>query len=187
MYKELAALTDGTKGTLIEKLPLQWAFRRDKKNVGLEEEYHTRPVDLSYWNANARNLTPANRKDYPDQWEMLSTDLYMQAQGIRDPDRQSFTGHAWYRTDVELDAGQTNGAVHVCFPGLFNEAWLYVNGEQVGHREQNVLYWMNDYRFQWDVDLTGKLRPGKNALAVRVHNPHHLGGMFRRAFLYRTK
>lgn len=118
---------------------------------------------------------------------MLRTDLYMQAQGIVEPDYAGYTGHAWYRTDVELTAEQVKGNVHLMFPGLFNVCWLYVNGQQVAQREKyNPIWWYNDYKFEWDVDLTGKLKPGKNTIAVRLDNPHHFGGMFRRPFLYRS-
>jgi len=34
------------------------------------------------------------------------------------------------------------------------------------------------------VDLAGKLKPGKNLITLRINNPHHFGGMFRRPFLY---
>ena len=27
---------------------------------------------------------------------------------------------------------------------------------------------MNDYRFEWDVDLAGKLKPGDNSLVLRI-------------------
>ena len=46
------------------------------------------------------------------------------------------------------------------------------------------MWWLNDYAYQWDVDLSGKLKPGKNSIALRINNPHHMGGMFRRPFLY---
>jgi len=26
------------------------------------------------------------------------------------------------------------------------------------------MWWLNDYKFEWDVDLSGKLRPGENTL-----------------------
>jgi hypothetical protein len=45
---------------------------------------------------------------------------------------------------------------------------------------------MNDYRFEFDADLTGKLKAGPNSLVLRLDNPHHFGGMFRRPFLYRA-
>ena len=61
------------------------------------------------------------------------------------------------------------------------------DGEQVvlvAHRPQGGMWWLNDYAFQWDVDLSAKLKPGKNSISLRINNPHHMGGMFRRPFLY---
>ena len=49
------------------------------------------------------------------------------------PDYHSYTGYAWYRTDVTLP--DVKGKTHVRFPGVFNEAWLYVNGHLVAHRD----------------------------------------------------
>ena len=183
-YAKLAELTDGTRGTRLINLPLEWAFRRDKARAGVQAGYATQPVDLSVWNERRAALTPDNRKDYPDAWELLRTDLYAQAQGIRDPDRQSFTGDLWYRVDVELTAAQLKDGVRLMFPGLFNECWLTVNGAEAGYRKQGKLWWLNDYRFEWDVDLTGKLQPGVNTLVLRANCEHHLGGLFRRPFLY---
>ena len=188
-YRELSGLIDGTKGTLVKKLPLEWAFMRDPENIGLKEKYYECPVDLSYWNKNHKNFTVKTRKDYPEKtWEIVTADLYIQAQGIRNKDRQSYTGYGWYRTNVELNNNDVQGNVHIMFPGLFNECWLYVNGQQVAHRENyKPIWWFNDYRFEWDIDLTGKLKPGENTIALRIYNPHHFGGMFRRPFIYRLK
>ena len=183
-YRELIPFTDGTKGKLIAKLPLEWAFHRDREGKGLDKGYAAGPISLSYWEAIKDKLTLDSRKDYPDEWEMVRTDLYAQAQGIRHPDRQSYIGHLWYRTDVELTAEQAGGAPHIRFPGLFNECWLYIDGEEAAYRKQGKLWWLNDYRYEWDVDLTGKLKPGKNTLALRCNCEHHFGGMFRRPFLY---
>jgi hypothetical protein len=86
---------------------------------------------------------------------------------------------------VELKQQETKGRTRLMFPGLFNECWLYVNGREAAHRENYaVLWWNNDYKFEWDVDLTGKLQPGKNLISLRICNPNHFGGMFRRPFLY---
>jgi hypothetical protein len=77
------------------------------------------------------------------------------------------------------------GPLHILFPGLFNEAWLYLNGRYAGHRAYREPWWETDYRFEWDVDLLGRLRAGRNVVALRGFNPHHFAGMFRRPFLYR--
>ncbi len=186
-YRKLLALTDGSQGTLIKKLPLEWDFHRDPHDTGMARGWAYSPVDLSYWKNHASTYTLDSLKDYPiDQWERLRTDVYMQAQGIRHPDRQSFTGYAWYRTEVDLDKSELTGNAHLMFPGIFNDCWLYVNGELVAYRKQNPMWWNNDYDFQWNVDLAGKLHSGVNSIAVRVQVPHHFGGIFRRPFLYRT-
>ncbi|MFM1550113.1 MAG: DUF4838 domain-containing protein [Lentisphaeria bacterium] len=186
-YMDLAALTDGTNGTLIRKLPLDWAFRRDPNDTGLAGNWARLPADLSYWEAHHREYNLVSRKDYPvTEWEMLSTDIYPQAQGIRHPDRHSYTGYMWYKTTIDLAEDEIAGGVHVMFPGLFNECWLYVNGALVGHRQINFMWWLTDYKFQWDVDLEGRLRAGSNDITVRCYNPHHFGGMMRRPFLYRA-
>jgi hypothetical protein len=182
-YRDLAAVTDGPKGTLVTKLPLEWAFRRDPHDTGVVSGWSHRPVDLTWWQGRKDAGAPDGHRENPGHWAMLRTDLYMQAQGVVSPDYHSYTGYAWYRTDADVPAQA--GKVHVRFPGLFNEAWLYVNGHLVAHRDYKEPWWLSDYKFEWDVDLSGHLRPGANTLAVRVYNPHHFGGLFRRPFLYR--
>ncbi|HEX8915354.1 MAG TPA: DUF4838 domain-containing protein [Humisphaera sp.] len=184
-YQELLPFTDGSKGTIVAKLPLVWNFRRDPKDVGVKEGWAKQTPDLSWWNALKQPVTVQDRQNNPGHWEQVRSDLYLQAQNLITPDFQSCTGHGWYQTDVELDAKQADGKVHVKFPGLFNECWLYVNGEEVAHRPFKGVWWLNDYRFEWDVDLAGKLKAGKNSVVLRIDNPHHMGGMFRRPFLYR--
>ena len=186
-YKKLAALTDGPNGKLVIKLPLTWSFHRDNDHTGVAKGYHSQPVDLSYWKMHESEQTPEKRKDYPiARWEMLNTDLYAQAQGILHPDRQSYLGSLWYRTDVELTADQVTGNIHVMFPGLFCECRLFVNGEEIAHRKQGKLWWLNDYAFEWDVPLAGKLKPGRNTITVQSICEHHFGGLFRRPFLYKA-
>lgn len=183
-YQELLPLIDGEKGRMIAKLPLEWAFHRDPNGVGEQSGYATAPVDLSYWQANGRNYTLRSRKDYPDQWEKIRTDLYVQAQGVRFPDQRNYVGDIWYRTQIEVTADDAAAAPHLMFPGLFNSCALTVNGEKIAEREQNERYWLNDYRFQWDIPLEGVLKEGRNDLALHCHVPNHMGGMFRRPFLY---
>jgi hypothetical protein len=180
--RELLTYTEGPKGTLIAKTPLEWWFKRGAPL----------PKDWTYTGPEG----PAGAKtDLPlatqaataaNGWSKVRTDLYLQAQGILNPDGQSYTGHYWYQTSMDLTAAQIAGKTHIMFPGVFNEGWLYVNGQMIGHRNYSEPWWLTDYKFMWDVDLTGKLKPGKNTITFRGFNPHHFGGMFRRPFLYRA-
>lgn len=198
-YRDLAAYTDGSKGTLVAKLPLEWSFRRDPHDTGVVSGWAYKSADLSSWHLDpaqlslpfgsaAGTLSRADRHRLnPGHWEPLRTDLYMQAQGVVSRDYHSYTGHAWYRIDFELAADAAKGALRVRFPGLFNECWLYVNGHLVAHWPYKEPWWLTDYKFEWDVDLAGHVKAGTNTIAVRLYNPHHFGGMFRRPFVYRPK
>ena len=185
-YQELLPFTDGTKGTLVAKLPLEWNFRRDADDRGVKEHWGKQPVDLTWWNEQAEPTSVESRQSNPGNWEKVRSDLYLQAQGLVTKDYQSYTGHGWYNTTIPLTQDQVKGKVHIRFPGMFNETWLYVNGKEVAHRELRAMWWYNDYRFEWDVDLSGHLKAGENTVVVRINNPHHFGGMFRRPFLYRA-
>ena len=80
---------------------------------------------------------------------------------------------------------QVAGKVNLLFPGLFNECWLYVNGDLVAHRPFEEPWWRQDYKFEWDVDVTGAIKAGRNTITLRGVAPHHFAGMFRRPFFYR--
>jgi hypothetical protein len=184
-YRDLLQLTDGTKGKLVTRLPLEWAFRRDPHDTGLVSGWAYRSIDLSYWKEVKEPGSIASHQNNPGHWEMMRTDLYPQAQGLISPDFHSYTGFGWYRSEFEITADQAN-KLHLMFPGLFNECWLYINGRLVQHREQQAMWWNNDYKFEWDVDLTGFAKAGKNTITLRFQNPHHFGGIFRRPFLYQA-
>jgi hypothetical protein len=185
-YRKLAKLTNGEGGTLVLKMPRQWLFRTDPQNVGEKEKWATAAIDLPPLKAGV--IPWQDVQSQRDKWQLLRTDIYAQAQGVVTADHQSFTGTAWYRTEIEVPADKAGAKLHLMFPGLFNEGWLYVNGESVAHREgYNPVWWYNAYEFEWDVDLAGKLKPGKNTIALRLNNPHHMGGMFRRPFVYAKK
>jgi len=183
-YQELLPFTNGEKGKLIAKLPLEWAFRRDPFDTGLMSSWARKPVDLSWWNKQADKGSIASHMNNPGEWETLRTDLYAQAQGVLHPNYANYNGIMWYATEAKLSAKEADSKVHLRFPGLFNEGWLYVNGSLVAYRPQQGMWWINDYRFEWDVDLTGKVKAGTNTIFLRLNNPHHMGGIWRRPFLY---
>ena len=183
-YADLAGLVDGTRGQLIQRLPLNWPARRDPDRNGLERGFAIEPIDLGFWATRGRMLDVPARRNYPDAWEELRTDLYAGAQGVRRPDRQGFIGNLWYRTDLDLSTAQASGKPHMMFPGLFGSCKLYLDGIEIAHRDQDPLWWKNDYWFQWDVDLSGEVRAGFNGLALACDSEGQFSGIFRRPFVY---
>ena len=174
--RALHSLTDGTSGKLVAKLPLFWSFRIE------------RPVPPAWRYRGPEGVASLRTAGVPSAdapgWREVRSDLYLQGQGVEAADGSDALGHYWYRSSVEIGAVHAIGPLRIHFPGLFNEAWLYVNGRAVAHRPRREPWWQDDYRFEWDVDLTGRLKPGFNEIALRGFNPHHFGGMFRRPFLY---
>ena len=52
----------------------------------------------------ARKAATGEAPTAANGWKQLRTDLYLQAQGILAPDNQSYTGHYWYQTTLDLKA-----------------------------------------------------------------------------------
>ena len=140
----------------VRQSPVRWEYRADPNDHGIWQDW-------------------AGADD--GEWTSIRSDLYLQAQK---PDTQP--GFAWYRWKVTLKAEELAG-LHLYFPGLFNESWLYVNGHLTSHRPQKPLWWLEDYAYSWDAPLQG-LQPGVNTLTVRTKVGLHLAGMFRPPFLY---
>jgi hypothetical protein len=177
-YTALQALTDGTKGRLVTRLPLDWRFKVEAQLPNLWRYAGAEGPAVG-------DSRLATEDVSGDGWRTARSDLYLQAQGILGEEGQSALGHFWYRSKVDVGTTKPSGKLHLMFAGLFNEAWLYVNGKPVAHRDYKEPWWRTDYRFEWDVDVSGMLHAGSNDIALREFNPHHFGGMFRRPFLYR--
>jgi hypothetical protein len=176
-YAELSALMDGSKGSLVQRLPLEWSFKIEK------------PIGPGWRYKGPEGPKPKEEQlagEYPADargWRPVLTDRYLQGQDVG----QQPLGHYWYATSFTLTPADTGQKLRLMFPGLFNEAWLYINGELVAHRSYTEPWWLTDYRFEWDIDLSKYARPGLNRISLRGFNPHHFGGMFRRPFLYRPR
>ena len=176
--RDLASMTNGPRGKLVAQLPLEWWFRRSAP-VAADWTY-TGPEDESPKDAEfaAQEAATVNG------WRRVRADRYLQGQGIINENGQSALGHFWYKAEMNLTPSQVSPNMHIMFPGLFNETWLYLNGDLVAHRNYQEPWWLNDYKFEWDVEVAGHLRLGLNIIALRGFNPHHFGGMFRRPFIY---
>lgn len=174
--KELAALTDGSKGTLIAKLPLNWTLAlRDPVPTGWR--YTGEIGGTGPCGGGGGGAAVETRR--------VRTDLYLQGQGVLRPGRANDLGSYCEETAIDLAPEDAGGSLHLMLPGLFNEAWLYVDGRMVAHRSYGVQWWTGDYRLDWNVDLSGLVTAGHHRITIGGFNPHHFAGLFRRPFLYR--
>jgi beta-galactosidase len=75
---------------------------------------------------------------------------------------QWYTGYGWYRKYFNIPARWKSKRVFIEFEGTFRDAQIYVNGIQVGvHRGGYTGF---------SIDITDKLKTGRNVLAVWLNN-----------------
>lgn len=163
---ETAAMTDGTTGELVAKLPLEMQFTRDPFNEGVIRRWYLPEHETS-------------------DWETRDT-FYLLEQQEEPLNKRGFhyAGYVWYRAQVDVPKRFKGRDVHLALGGLINEGWLWVNGEYVGHRPW--ARWWSHGAHPWDAAVGDKLKPGKpNTIAIRVLDTRdEVGGLYRRGFLY---
>ncbi len=95
-----------------------------------------------------------------------------------------YSGHVWYRGEVEVPTAFEGRDVNLLLGGLIHEGWVWINGEYVGHRPW--ARWWSHSAHPAEFPVGDKLRPGQpNTIAIRVLNDaDERGGLYRRGFLY---
>jgi beta-galactosidase/beta-glucuronidase len=73
----------------------------------------------------------------------------------------------WYRTRIDLDAAPAGRSRNLLFKGINYAAEIWLNGDRIGEIKGAFI------RGRYDV--TGRLKPGANYLAVRISPPPHPG------------
>src|SRR6185295_14403948 len=80
---------------------------------------------------------------------------------------ERFAAPWWYRREIVLgDREQAAASSRLVFHGINYSAEVWLNGERIAGRDQLT----GAFR-RFELDVTGRLRPGANALAVLVHPP----------------
>lgn len=167
-YDKIAALTDGTKGTMVKVLPEKAKFSIDPRDEGRFNGWFKPAWDVQ-------------------KWETMLTTLPFYAQG-KYLDEQGFPheGVLWYRLDFDVPDTAAGKPVHLYSMVAETEAWVWVNGKFVGHRPY-VEGYIRPAAF--DFDVTDALKPGqKNTVVVRIHTNYQpsqmAAGLISRLFLY---
>ncbi len=164
LFEKLAAMTDGTAGTLVAPLPLEMKFARDRFNEGVIGEWYLSGYDDSEWGVKDTFLT-WDQQDPPE-----------------DDKGHDYDGYGWYRATIEIDRKFAGRPIRLYLGGVLNEGWIWVNGRYAGHKTHKG--WAVG-QHEANLDITGLVEPGRtNVLAIRVWNSGEIGGLYRRGFLY---
>jgi exo-1,4-beta-D-glucosaminidase len=138
-----------------------WFIRASAEVIADGAEVSSAGFDTGDWHATAVPSTPmtalvANGR-YPDLY--LGTNL-------ADVNTDQFKGAWWYRTEFEVSAEEAAKVARLQFAGINYAADIWINGEQLAARDVIV----GAFRVQ-QLDVSGRLVAGRNALAVAVYPP----------------
>jgi hypothetical protein len=171
-YRSIAEMTVGTNGQMIVVLPERAKFRTDPRDEGRYFGWY----DPEWKDAD---------------WESILTTMpyYRQGKDCVDQQGYPYLGAIWYRMQVDVPRSARDKKVCLYLPAIEPEAWVWVNGQFIGHRPYRETY---ERPNQLDMDVTKAVKPGrKNLVAIRVHTSLNAAampdGMVSRAFIYAPK
>lgn len=155
---EEGAARSSDKHTRVVQLPDEWLFRYDPQDEG----------EKSGWQGPEAAL---------EGWQKVKTfSATLNEQGIEERLTQM-----WYRAEVDLPALAGDRRVFLWFAEIDGRAAkLFLNGELAGE--------LRIKREPFEIEITGKLRAGKNLIAVKVDHSSitelMLGGIIKPVMIY---
>jgi len=167
-YRKMAAATTGSEGEMIAVLPEKAKFSIDPRDDGRFEGWY--------------------RTEFDDHdWDTSLTTRPFFAQGKHLDERgHPYTGVLWYRLEVDVPSEATGKLARIHCMAAETEAWVWVNGQFVGHRPYIEAYIRPS---SIDMDISNAIKPGqKNSVAIRLHTNYQpaqmSAGLVSRLFLY---
>lgn len=140
-------------------IPGPWGFTTDPRNEGDKEEWFAAGFDDS-------------------GWKKIKVGDFWNNQGWND-----YIGSGWYRTVLELPAGNKRMALYFC--GADERAWVYLDGRFIGGHYEGApdKLWVEPFLIRLPEGLT----PGRHQLTVKVHSRAGKGGLWKEVVLLREK
>jgi len=169
-YQQMADLTTGKDGETVAVLPEMAKFKIDPRDDGRYQGWYA-----PEWKDN--------------DWQSISTTVPFYGQGYTDEQGYPYMGALWYRLSVDVPAAARGKKVFLYCPAVETEAWVWVNGQFVGHRVYHEAY---ERPNPIDMEVTDSLLPGKtNSVVIRVQTGANAaamsGGIVSRLLLYTKK
>lgn len=162
--RALLERTDGTRGERLQLAPQFAHFKTDPHNEGLYEQWYRDSVAG------------------PLQWDTVSLNKNWNLNGYRDAAGNGYLGYAWYRFPFELPELPAEGSIQLYLPMAYGEKmWVWLN-EHLVHSpaaEEDIS--------QFNIDLTGPARSGKNTLTFRFYaaeEANQRGGLAERPLIW---
>lgn len=171
-YQKLDENVNGKLGAMVAILPEAAKCKLDPHDEGRYNQWY------------ARDLAEAG-------WTTVSSTVPFYRQVAHGVDAQGYPymGAFWYRLDVEAPAIAPGKKVYLACTAIEPEAWIWVNGQYVGHRGYHEAYERGLGGNFLDMDVTKALIPGKkNQITIRIHTGMNAAqmsdGLISRLFLY---
>ena len=138
-----------------------WLFRHDRAGDAHLRDNPYFGADYVWREDNAK----------PDCWRYVEIGKYWETQGVG----AYYDGIGWYQRTFELPARPSGGdSFELCFDGVDDEAWVWLNGVYVGQHAEGIPGCGKPFRF----DVTKELKWGaKNTITVRVNDMGNAGGI----------
>ena len=137
----------------------EWRFRKDPEGLGRQDGWF--------------RATPEH-----EQWEPIPVPAHWSTTWAGD-----YLGYGWYSVAFEIPQIPEGRGMMLLFEGVDEQAWVYLNGEQVGEQsaesEQVSALDLWDKPFQVRVDADALNADRKNTLSVLVHASRGTGGIWR--------
>jgi len=142
----------------VAEAPRVWRFQLDRENVGQAQGWFAPDFDDSAW----------PEIEIGQAWE---------EQGY-----PNYDGYAWYRVQWVIEREWlAGGPLHLAFGAVDGEAWVYLNGQLLGHHQGWDEPFSLELKPEW-------VKPGEaNVLAVRVFDGAGPGGIYRAVTLARMR
>ena len=167
-YRDVAAAQNRADSSLVESLNGQWKFHWVKSPELRPLDFYKPGFDVSAW----------KEIPVPSNWEMqgYGTPIYTNITypfkrdypRVTDtPDDHSWTAFAQrdpvgsYRREFTVPESWVGHEVYVLFAGVNSAYYVWINGQKAGYSQ--------DSRMTSEFNITRKLKPGKNTIAVEVY------------------
>lgn len=165
LWRRVASIDPET----VNFLPLsnKWQFKPDLHVKGIDEAWFAADLDDTDWGTVRSDLGHKG-------WE---------SQGYSEYE----IGYGWYRQTFECPEDTASlENLRLFFGAVDEQADIWINGTKVLSHTTETLRLSKDFLWKTPFHFDAKpfLKPGEpNQLTVRVHNAHHVGGIWRPVYL----